>query len=214
MRKPKRISQLTKTAYHEAGHAVVALRLRQPVKRVSILPDETGLGRVTFSGFQKLIEAVNNGDDGPREERRAQRIIMLVFAGHLATEKLCGRSMALRQAGAHGDYSKAYQLAHAFRSFETADDWTTSLSEETRRLLDRYWPAVKALAKALLKRNAITGREAQQICQRSMGAPFRRKARRRPSQLKLPRKTPQLKRRSRPSTPARRLIFPPLESPE
>ena len=36
------------TAYHEAGHAVVALALGRAVQRVSILPDRERLGQCEF----------------------------------------------------------------------------------------------------------------------------------------------------------------------
>src|SRR5580658_7689333 len=36
------------TAYHEAGHAVVALALGRPVQRVSVLPDRVHLGLCEF----------------------------------------------------------------------------------------------------------------------------------------------------------------------
>src|SRR5437870_12418780 len=36
------------TAYHEAGHAVLALALGRPVHRVSVLPDRDGLGLCEF----------------------------------------------------------------------------------------------------------------------------------------------------------------------
>ena len=36
------------TAYHEAGHAVVALALGRPVQRVSVLPDRVRLGHCEF----------------------------------------------------------------------------------------------------------------------------------------------------------------------
>src|SRR5262249_39435875 len=36
------------TAYHEAGHAVVALALGRPVHRVSVLPDREHLGTCQF----------------------------------------------------------------------------------------------------------------------------------------------------------------------
>src|SRR5688500_6759282 len=36
------------TAYHEAGHAVVALLLGRPVHRVSVLPDRERLGVCEF----------------------------------------------------------------------------------------------------------------------------------------------------------------------
>src|SRR5689334_22978050 len=38
----------TATAYHEAGHAVVALALGRPVRRVSVLPDRRFLGLCEF----------------------------------------------------------------------------------------------------------------------------------------------------------------------
>src|SRR5262245_7709977 len=42
------------TAYHEAGHAVIALALGRPVQHVSILPDRESLGLCEFgrSGFR------------------------------------------------------------------------------------------------------------------------------------------------------------------
>src|SRR5947208_587092 len=36
------------TAYHEAGHAVIALALGRPVRHVSILPDREALGLCEF----------------------------------------------------------------------------------------------------------------------------------------------------------------------
>ncbi len=36
------------TAYHEAGHAVVALALDRPVHRVSVLPNRERLGQCEF----------------------------------------------------------------------------------------------------------------------------------------------------------------------
>src|SRR6478752_7313930 len=36
------------TAYHEAGHAVVALALGRPVHRVSVLPNRDRLGQCEF----------------------------------------------------------------------------------------------------------------------------------------------------------------------
>jgi hypothetical protein len=41
-----RINQRTRTAYHEAGHAVIAHLHKRPFGRVSIVEDEQSLGRI------------------------------------------------------------------------------------------------------------------------------------------------------------------------
>ena len=41
-------SEATSTAYHEAGHAVLALALGRPVHQVSVLPNQEYLGTCAF----------------------------------------------------------------------------------------------------------------------------------------------------------------------
>ena len=44
----KRITDLERTAHHEAGHAFAAMDLRQPIKRASIIANEEE-GKVSSS---------------------------------------------------------------------------------------------------------------------------------------------------------------------
>jgi ATP-dependent Zn protease len=46
-----RFTQLTATAYHEAGHAVVCHRLGYKVNRVTIVPSDTSQGLCTHENI-------------------------------------------------------------------------------------------------------------------------------------------------------------------
>jgi hypothetical protein len=66
--------RLVRIAYHEAGHAVVAIRERIKIGKVSIRPDhEAGsLGRVTTPATRSFLDLVEVG--GGRAAERADRI--------------------------------------------------------------------------------------------------------------------------------------------
>src|SRR5262245_53569141 len=67
------------TAYHEAGHAVVALALGRPVDRVSILPDRVNLGLCEF----------RKGVFRPSEDW-VEREILIALAGPAAEAQFTG----------------------------------------------------------------------------------------------------------------------------
>src|SRR5271163_2105137 len=67
------------TAYHEAGHAVVALILGRPVKRVSILPKHERLGVCEFG----------KGSVKPSEDR-LEREILIALGGIAAEARFTG----------------------------------------------------------------------------------------------------------------------------
>src|ERR1700693_5800817 len=78
------------TAYHEAGHAVVALALGRPVARVSILPDREHLGLCAFG----------KGVFRPSEDWLEREI--LIALGGIAAEA--------RHTGNHSWDAAAYDL--------------------------------------------------------------------------------------------------------
>jgi ATP-dependent Zn protease len=65
---------LQPTAYHEAGHATVALALGRDIQRVSILPNQHWLGRC------ELKKGARRGSKDPREDDA------LILLGGLAAE--------------------------------------------------------------------------------------------------------------------------------
>jgi cell division protease FtsH len=88
------------TAYHEAGHAVVALLIPEamPLHKVTIIPRGMALGLTTF-----LPEA--DQVDFSKEQAEAQ--IAVSMAGRIADEIFC----KMKTAGASNDIEKATDLA-------------------------------------------------------------------------------------------------------
>ena len=85
------------TAYHEAGHAVVALSLGRPVHKVSVLPNAERLGQCEFrKGVQRP------SDDFIETE------ILIALAGAVAEARFTG---AYDWAGARQDLRTVRKLA-------------------------------------------------------------------------------------------------------
>lgn len=154
--------QLKATAYHEAGHAVVAFESRVPIKSISIIPDDKSLGRVALGG-----EPPPTG--GSVYDRRAERWIefhvMFCLAGVAAEKRFTGRH---NWGGAKSD---------------TGDvaDWALHLHGGNARLAQKYiayklelakakverphiWVQIEALAEALLEHRTLNSRRARKIC--------------------------------------------------
>jgi hypothetical protein len=56
-----------------------------------------------------------------------------------------------------------YAAAHVARSQEPLDSYLHRLAAKTSQYLDRYWNQVEALAKALLQRRVLSGRQVMAI---------------------------------------------------
>ena len=98
------------TAYHEAGHAVVAYDAGRRVRLVSIVPDADSSGRCTYDDVLEL-----SVDDllrpTPRQEIDARDRIVSMLAGSLAEERIHGELTPEINIGATDDYKKAVHLA-------------------------------------------------------------------------------------------------------
>lgn len=150
-------------AYHEAGHAVMCHLLHLRIRSVSIDADELSGGETRHENpFRNGALPI---DASGRGRLRLEKAVMLCFAGPLAQRKMSG-------GGAHRDYGGAIDRETAstlamrfFRSAKTAEayadfarEWVCQKFEEPR-----VWAAVERLAKALIERRRISGREAEAI---------------------------------------------------
>ena len=142
------------TAYHEAGHAVVALALGRPVHRVSILPRHERLGQCEFG------KAVQRPSEDWLENE-----ILIALAGLAAEARRTG-SYALDAAGRDLRYVRRLALQ---RSGERA------VGRLERRLLakvehllsdEAHWRAVELIAAELLSLRVISGRAARHLFDR------------------------------------------------
>ena len=142
------------TAYHEAGHAVVALALDRPVHRVSVLPNRERLGQCEF---RKGV--VRPSDDW------LEREILIALAG-LAAEA--------RHTGTYG-YEEAERDLRYVRRLVLQRTSERQAERLERRLLAKveylladegHWRAVELIAAELLKHGVISGRAARHLFER------------------------------------------------
>ena len=140
------------TAYHEAGHAVMALALGRPVQRVSVQPSQQRLGRCeikkgTFRPSKDLLETE----------------ILILLGGLAAEARYTGRYCL---GGAAEDLRGVRKLA----SLRAASERQVERLE--RRMLDKaehilnqpgVWSAAVRIADELLRSTTISGRAARHL---------------------------------------------------
>ncbi|MBI4906675.1 MAG: ATP-dependent metallopeptidase FtsH/Yme1/Tma family protein [Acidobacteria bacterium] len=88
------------TAYHEAGHALVAAKIPEamPLHKVTIIPRGMALGVTMF---------LPEGDQVDYTKEQAEAQIAVSMAGRIADELFCG----MKSAGASNDIEKATELS-------------------------------------------------------------------------------------------------------
>jgi ATP-dependent Zn protease len=142
------------TAYHEAGHAVVALALGRPVHRVTVLPNRDRLGQCEFRKGQ-----YRPSDDWLETE------ILISLAGMAAEARFTD---AYDRAAAGRDLRYARQLALQRATERTLDRYERRMLAKVESILgdEGNWRAVEAIAAELLKLGTISGRAAKHLFDR------------------------------------------------
>jgi ATP-dependent Zn protease len=143
------------TAYHESGHAVVALILGRPVQRVSILPDSQRLGVCEFG----------KGVVRPSEDW-LEREILISLGGIAAEARFTGN---YHWDGAARDQQYVQRLAVQRAGERRAGRLQRRLLAKVEHLLadDAHWRAVEIIAAELLRCGEISGRSARHLFERS-----------------------------------------------
>ena len=139
------------TAYHEAGHAVVALALDRPVHRVSVLPNRDRLGHCEFG----------KGRFRPTEDWLEREI--LIALGGLAAEARQTGTYGWDEAGRDLRYVRKLALQRAGeRGAERLE--RRMLAKVENVLADAgHWRAVELIAAELMKHGTISGRAARHL---------------------------------------------------
>lgn len=165
--------QRRQIAYHEAGHAVVQHHIRpdQRIVRVSIIRRSNALGYVL---------PVPNYDIYSVPLRTYLADILVAMAGHVATKLFLGEYWTGATSDFNSVRSRLWQLGHYgyFGPPLDRDDAGTKLmdkrnavievfwnkmEEQTSKLLTRHAAEVHAVAKALLERNDLNGKECVEV---------------------------------------------------
>lgn len=134
------------TAYHEAGHAVIAIVLGRTVQRVSILPKLQTLGRCEFQ----------KGKPRPTEDW-LEREILIALAGLAAEARYTGQ---YAWGGAVQDLQGAKRLATMRAGERNFERLLKRMLAKVEHMLDQpeNWRAVQLIATELLKSETISGR--------------------------------------------------------
>ncbi len=155
-------SKTLATAYHEAGHAVIALAFGCPIKKVTIVPGRSWLGqyRLGVCELQKgrSANAKNFLDDE----------IVILFAGMVAEAHFTGRYC---EAGAAEDLRMIRRLICCrVGSDRQHERLHRRLLARTENLLDDRVTAlaVEMVATELIQKQTISGRAVRHFCQQAM----------------------------------------------
>jgi hypothetical protein len=149
-------------AYHEAGHAVVAWRLRIPLRRagVTIVPDGDAAGSCSH---RKIVGHDIEWDSSDRIVFRAERLAQICLAGGIAQRRYCAQSV--RRHHTDSDRSEAIDVMIHLASGRELEVWLKLLYIRTENMLANQdvWRAVQLLAEALVERKTIRAKEATEI---------------------------------------------------
>lgn len=144
---------LAATAYHEAGHAVIGVLVERLPLSATIEPDGTGVvGKVDFEADAPL-QARRYFDDSLIKRAYARARVLGELAGSIAHD-IAEPNRKRDGADDHDDYWSR-ELAREMVSWEDSGTYVEAARQETYDLLHANWPAVEALAQALLEKRTM-----------------------------------------------------------
>jgi hypothetical protein len=153
------------TAFHEAGHAVVAYRLRYAPRSATIIAEADYAGQVAHPNVLRGINLEIDGSDQAR--LRAERLIKICLAGPAAQRH--HRPTSFRRWQAQSDYDLAADLAlHVTGGGESATMFLRWLEVVTKDLVTGSWPQIEAVAAALMQHKRLTGTQVKAAIEATM----------------------------------------------
>jgi len=151
------VSELTATAYHEAGHAVMATILGRNIQKVTIKPGNIQTGGIRLGQCELGGGRRRSSSDVLEDE------VLILLAGMVAEAKFTGRYCKL---GASQD------LRHASMLLQDRGGNENQVERLRRRILDKaehllsesaHTEAIIHVAKELVQRTTISGRTVRHV---------------------------------------------------
>lgn len=147
------------TAYHEAGHAIVAFVCGIPIRAISIT------GGKGFDGYVQRrtskLEGRVSFDRSDRVRLTVERFARFGLAGGIAQRRYSPRSW--RHYHGQEDSEHVADLVFSLcGSEDEADAWIKLLTIQTNQIVEIWWETISALAEHLLVVHSMTGVEFRQ----------------------------------------------------
>ena len=149
------------TAYHEAGHAVMALSFGCPIKKVTIVPGRSWLGQ-----YRLGVCELQKGRSGNAKNLLDDEIVIL-FAGMVAEAHFTGRYC---ESGAAEDLRTIRRLlCRRVSSEKQHERLKRRLLARTEHLLgdEETALAIELVAKELMQKQTISGRAVRHFYQQA-----------------------------------------------
>lgn len=150
--------QRRSTAYHEAGHAVMALVVGRPVEKVTISP-----GQLVAGGRRLGACKIQKGRTKPSKDA-VEASVLILLAGMVAESRVTGR---YDQQGAAQDLFMVKDLltANRARTEKQFQKLARRMIDKTEHILREPGPtkAIQLVAAALLENETISGRAARHL---------------------------------------------------
>jgi hypothetical protein len=134
-------------AYHEAGHAVIAYVVGARIDYVTIEPAVIAAAGATF-GHTKTLDL----DQGP-----ADRLVLVGLAGSLAESREMGDADEWARMDERAHIERVLRMAKLRGQREGPSAITPEEEAAVSSYLEEYWPAVVAVASALLAAPKLDG---------------------------------------------------------
>lgn len=167
MRKAKvRLTPLERTAYHEAGHVVANYLVGFKMEDVSIVPDKESLGHVTCNPF-KDYDFDSYRIYHIKDYELIFNTVLKNMAGDISECKAAGKRKLFVNRD-DDDCSltlfTACEISGRLKSsiIEAAECYIWEIFDE-----ERPWELVQLIARTLLERKTLTGREILEIIENS-----------------------------------------------
>ena len=160
------------TAYHEAGHFVIAWLNEIQSTSVSCEPDEEQ-GTAGRHRHCDPFEHISPGDiyaETPEARAKFEIVAMMLHAGLEAERRHLGTKEYL--AGADSDMASLYEMVTHFANEDEAKPYLEWLRQRTITQLGAHWLHVEGVAQELVRRGTLTGDEAIAAARAAFDAAF------------------------------------------
>ena len=167
MKQEAPLTPLEKTAYHEAGHAIMAFLVRWKFKYLSIEPGEDSLGHILLQGFGSSVDF--EIDSFEKIRTKLEPHIMIEYAGFITQLHLTKRR---NFRGATNDFENISDVIRLCGTQKEAEAYLHWLYIRTEKIITnpQNWNAIKSLAQELLKLKTIKYPLARKIIMKAFSA--------------------------------------------